>query len=147
MATDEVYDPKYNELVFKNKKITLLQASQTAKTTTTIAILIHRLLFTKQVTALAVANKRSTSEEIMRKFKEVLKELPFFLKPGIVNLSMKKIRFDNGSILNTAAASKTPATGDSLQLLYIDECALIPSNVIDDYWASVYNTMNSFYNA
>lgn len=147
MATDETYDPKHDTVLFANKKIVLMQSRQTGKTTTSIGIIIHRLLFTKQVTALAVANKRSTSEEIMRKFKEVLKELPFFLKPGIVNLSMKKIRFDNGSILNTAAASKTPATGDSLQLLYIDECALIPSNVIDDYWASVYNTMNSFYNA
>jgi tRNA(Met) C34 N-acetyltransferase TmcA len=66
------------------------------------------------------------------------------MKPGIINLSDKKIKLENGCVLSTVAASKSPATGDSINLLYIDEAALIPANIIDEYWASVYPTLSSF---
>jgi hypothetical protein len=36
---------------------------------------------------LVVANKKDTGIEIIKKIKEVLEGLPFFLKPGIVRLS------------------------------------------------------------
>jgi len=73
-----------------------------------------------------------------------MEDLPFFIKPGIVRLSDTTIILENGCKLSTAAASKSPATGDSLNLLYIDEVALIPQNISDEYWASVYPTLSSF---
>ena len=62
-------------------------------------------------------------------------------------MSESRIKFENGTCIKCAAASKTPATGDSIQLLYIDEAALIPQGVIDEYWASVIPTMSNFPNA
>lgn len=83
----------------------------------------------------------------MGKIKEVLEGLPYFLKPGVINISESRIKLENGTCIKCAAASKTPATGDSIQLLYIDEAALIPDGVIDEYWASVIPTMSNFPNA
>ena len=77
----------------------------------------------------------------------VLEGLPFFLKPGIVNIASNRIKLENGTCIKCAAASKTPATGDSIHLLYIDECALIPKGVISEYWASVIPTMSSLANS
>jgi hypothetical protein len=51
---------------------------------------------------------------------------------------------ENGCFLKCAATSKTPATGDSLQLLYVDEAAVIAPNIINEFWASIYPTMSSF---
>lgn len=113
-------------------------------TTTTSCFLVYFLVFHNDKSAMIVANKARTGLEIMGKVKEVLEDLPFFLKPGVVNLSSNKIRFENGCSISTVAASKSPATGDSINLLYIDEAALIPSNIIDEYWASVYPTLSSF---
>lgn len=102
------------------------------------------MLFHDEKSCLVVANKARTGLEIIRKMKEALEDLPFFLKPGIISISADKMSFENGSYVNTAAASKTPATGDSLNILYIDEVALIPQNIIDEYWASVYPTLSNF---
>lgn len=113
-------------------------------TTTTVCYLLHTLIFHEEKSCLVIANKARTGKEIVKKMKEVLEDLPYFMKPGIVNLSEERIAFENGSYIITAAASKAPATGDSLNLLYIDEAALIPANVIDEYWASVYPTLSSF---
>lgn len=113
-------------------------------TTTTVAYLLHALIFHDHKSCMVVANKGRTGLEIVKKMKEVLEDLPFFLKPGIISVSADRMSFENGSYITTAAASKSPATGDSLNILYIDEVALIPPNIIDEYWASVYPTLSSF---
>lgn len=141
---DEVWDPVSETAIPKNRRIILMWSRQCAKTTTTAAYFTHFLIFNNDRSALVVANKGRTGTEIMDKIKEVLQDLPFFMKPGIINLATNKMKFENGCSLQTAAASKTPATGDSINLLYIDECALIPNNIIKEYWASVYPTLSSF---
>ena len=113
-------------------------------TTTVCCYFTWFLIFHDDKTSFVSANKGSTGKEIISKIKDVLEGLPFFMKPGILNLSETRIKFENGSSLKTAAASKSPATGDSLQLLYIDEAALIPAHIIDEYWASIQPTMSSF---
>ena len=123
-----------------------MQSRQTSKTTTISAYIAWYAIFHSDRNIFICANKGSTASEILGKVKEVLEGLPFFLKPGIMNMSENRIKFENGTRIKCAAASKTPATGDSIQLLYIDEAALIPKNVIDEYWASVIPTMSNFPN-
>ena len=60
------------------------------KTTTTAAYFAHKLIFNHDKTAMVVANKERTGKEILGKIKEVLEDLPYFMKPGIINLSDKK---------------------------------------------------------
>lgn len=141
---DEEWDPVSETVIPKNRRVILMWSRQCAKTTTTAAYFAHKLIFNHDKTAMVVANKERTGKEILGKIKEVLEDLPYFMKPGIINLSDKKIKLENGCVLSTVAASKSPATGDSINLLYIDEAALIPANIIDEYWASVYPTLSSF---
>jgi len=141
---DEVWDPVSETVIPKNRKVIIMQSRQTGKTTTTAAYFTWFLCFHFDKTAMVVANKGRTGKEIMKKIKEVLEDLPYFLKPGILNLSETSIRFENGCSLQTAAASKDPATGDSLNLLYIDEAALISPSIMEEYWASVFLTLSSF---
>lgn len=116
-------------------------------TVTTACYIVWYLCFHYDRNAFVCANKGRTAAEIMNKIKEILETLPFFIKPGIVNLSQSRIKFENGCSIKCAAASKSPATGDSIQLLYIDEAALIPPGVMEEYWASVIPTMSSFTNS
>lgn len=113
-------------------------------TTTVACYFAWVLTFHDNKNTFVTANTKDTGMEIISKIKIVLEGLPFFMKPGILNISDKRIKFENGSSLKCGAASKTPATGDSIQILYVDEAAVIAPNIIDEYWASVYPTMSSF---
>lgn len=144
LFSEEEYDPVSETVIPKNSRAILLQSRQSGKTTTVCCYFSWFLIFHDDKTSFVSANKAGTGKEIISKIKDVLEGLPFFMKPGILNLSETRIKLENGSSLKTAAASKSPATGDSLQLLYIDEAALIPPHIIDEYWTSIQPTMSSF---
>ena len=144
LFSEEEYDPVSETVIPKNSRAILLQSRQSGKTTTVCCYFSWFLIFHDDKTSFVSANKAGTGKEIISKIKDVLEGLPFFMKPGILNLSETRIKLENGSSLKTAAASKSPATGESLQLLYIDEAALIPPHIIDEYWTSIQPTMSSF---
>lgn len=116
-------------------------------TTTTASFITWYVCFHNDRNVFVCANKGRTATEIMGKIKEVMEGLPYFMKPGIINLSESRIKLENGCSIKCAAASQTPATGDSIQLLYIDEAALIKPNIIEEYWGSVIPTLSNFPNA
>lgn len=143
----EHWDPEEEVIMPDNPMVCLLQSRQTSKTTTIGAFIMWYAIFHNDRNIFICANKASTATGIVEKVKEFLEGLPFFLKPGILNISANRIKLENGTCIKCAAASKTPATGDSIHLLYIDECALIPQSVISEYWASVIPTMSSLVNS
>ena len=112
-------------------------------TTTSAASIVYYITFNVDRNVMVVANKGQTAEEVFGKIADVIKGLPFWLKPGVKSVSKTSIKFENGCSLRCSATSDTPATGDTLHLLLIDECALIPANKIVPFWQSVYPTMSS----
>lgn len=140
---DEYYSPEFELMLPSHRRVVLLQSRQTGKTTTTAAIFAWYLTFHNDKNAMVVANKGDTAEEILGKMSDVLKGLPFFLKPGVTSVSQEAIRFENGCSLRCAATGEAPATGDTLHMLMIDECALIPANKIGPFWRSVFPTLSS----
>jgi hypothetical protein len=94
-----------------------------------------------------VANVGSTTVEIVDKIKSIYTLLPFFLKPGIKVWNQKSITLENGCRIKTSARSKTPAIGHTIDLLYLDEFAHIPSNIIESYYAAAYPTVSAVLNS
>lgn len=93
--------------------------------------------------ALIVANKQATTSEIVSKVKTVLKNLPFFLRPGVISGGVLGINFDNGCRLLSQATTKTAAIGYTIHLLYADEFAHIHPNFLTSFYRSVYPTLSS----
>ena len=112
-------------------------------TTSTVSYLLWYLCFHTDRNILIVANKGETSAEITKKLKDSYKELPFYLKPGIIVWNQKKITLDNGCTLTCKTTNKTSATGDTIHVLYFDEVAKLPANISDEFWKSIYPTMSS----
>lgn len=138
------YEPMYDITLNSVDKSYLTNGILSHNTTTIGAMLLHKTIFSFDKNCLVVANKKNTALEIMQKITEFLEGLPFFMKPGIVSMSKSRITFENGCVIKCAATSKTAATGDSLQLLYVDEAAVIAPNIIEEFWASIQPTMSSF---
>jgi len=94
-----------------------------------------------------VANKGDTAIEIVDKVKSIYTLLPFFLKPGVKIWNQKSLTFENGCRIKTSARSKTPAIGFTIDVLYLDEFAHIPSNIIEPYYTAAFPTVSAVDNS
>jgi len=108
---------------------------------------LHYLTFNNDKNAMIVANIAATTIEIVDKIKSIYSLLPFFLKVGIKNWNQRSIIFENGCRIKTAARSKTPAIGFTIDLLYMDEFAHIPSNIIEPYYTAAFPTVSAIQNS
>ena len=112
-------------------------------TTTTIAFLVWYLIFHIDRNCAILANKMATTTEIVNKVKDVFIGLPFFLKPGVININETKLKLDNGCFLFSQATTASAAIGTTVHCLYVDEAAYVPENIMQAFWKSVYPTLSS----
>lgn len=109
--------------------------------------MLHTILFSNDKNIMIVANKGDTAVEIVDKIKSIYSLLPFFLKPGIKTWNQRSLTFENGCRIKTSARSKTPAIGFTIDVLYLDEFAHIPSNIIEPYYTAAYPTVSAVQNS
>jgi hypothetical protein len=69
--------------------------------------------------------------------------LPIWLQQGVTTWNKGDIELENGSIVFTAATSTSGIRGKSVNLLYVDEAAIIPNNVAEQFFTSVYPTISA----
>lgn len=109
--------------------------------------ILHFAMFNKDKGIMIVANKGGTVVEIVEKIKGIYKLLPFFLKKGVINWNQSSITFDNNCRIKTDKRSKEPAIGFTIDLLYLDEFAHIPANIINPYYTAVIPILSSVDNS
>ena len=129
---------------FQENRFTVMLASrQIGKTVTSSIFIAWYLCFHYDRNCMVVANKLATTNEIVDKIKIILKNLPFFMKPGIINGGVTGMRFDNGNRLFSQATTKTAAIGFTIHLLFADEFAHIHPNFLLPFYRSIYPTLSS----
>lgn len=116
-------------------------------TITSAIFMIHTILFSNDKNIMIVANKGDTTIEIVDKIKSIYSLLPFFLKPGVKIWNQKSLTFDSGCRVKTSARTKTPAIGFTIDVLYLDEFAHIPSNIIGPYYTAAFPTVSAIKNS
>jgi hypothetical protein len=126
-----------------NRFIVMLASRQIGKTVTSSIFIAWYLCFHFDRNALIVANKQATTSEIVSKVRTVLKNLPFFLRPGVIGGGVTGMSFDNGCRLLSQATTKTAAIGFTIHLLFADEFAHIHANFLTSFYRSVYPTLSS----
>lgn len=141
------YQKDIVDLYINNKYSILMASRQTGKTVSAAIVILHFCLFNDDKGVMIVANKGTTTEEIVTKIKGIYKLLPFFLKKGIVNWNLSSITFDNGCRIKTEKRTKEPAIGFTIDLLYLDEFAHIPDNIITPYYTAVVPIVSSIDNS
>ena len=110
-------------------------------------VILHLVLFNENKGVMIVANKYETVKEIIRKIKDIYVLLPFFLKTGVTNWNERQLAFENSSRIQCQARSKEPSIGFTIDLLYLDEFAKVPENIIRAYYGSVVPTVSSLENS
>lgn len=147
LMSDEVYDEEIDELICKNKNIVICSSRQSGKTTTVVSYFCWVMCFHNDKQIAILANKGKTATEIVDKMQQVFKGLPFFMKPGIISMGKTTMTLENGSYIMSATTNPTSITGQSVNLLYLDELAHLPEGLATDFWRSAYPTLASFKNS
>lgn len=141
------YQKDILDLYTKNRFSILMGSRQIGKTINAAITMLHFITFNNDKNIMIVANIRGTTIEIVDKIKSIYVNLPFFLKVGIKNWNQQSIICENGCRVKTAARSRTPAIGFTIDFLYLDEFAHIPSNIIEPYYTAAFPVVSAIENS
>lgn len=127
----------------KNKLSIVLASRQVGKTVTSSIFIAWYVCFHFDRNVLFCANKGETALEIVKKAKDIIARLPFFMKPGVYELNKGGVAFDNGCILHSMTTSNKTGIGFTIHVLFMDEFAHIPNEFVDDFYENIYPTLSS----
>ena len=101
------------------------------------------ILFNQDKFVAILANKAPTAREILSRIKIAYESLPLWIQQGVRVWNKGDIELENGSKVFTSATTASGIRGKTVNMLYIDETAIIPNNIADAFFASVYPTIFS----
>ena len=126
-----------------NNRVVCLASRQSGKTTTYAIYTLWLTIFHEDQKVLISANKQDTALEILSRIRLAFEHLPNWLKCGIKIWNKGQIVFSNDSSIEGVATSSSSARGKSVNVLVIDECAIIPQNIMDEFYNAVYPIVSS----
>ena len=134
------------EMVVKfdsNRFVICKMPRQVGKTTTVAAYLLWKVLFTPDYNVAILANKDRQAREILSRIQLMFEHLPKWLQMGVSEWNKGNIELENGSKILASATSSSAIRGGSFNLVYLDEFAFVPTNIQEEFFASVYPTISS----
>jgi len=129
--------------ILGNRKVILMEGRQQGKTITSAACILWYTLFQQNKTVAILANKSAAAREVLYRYELMYELLPIWMQQGVKTFNKGDIELENGSRVFTAATSSSGIRGKSVNWLYIDEAAIIPNNVAEDFFTAVYPTISA----
>ena len=131
------------KVIHENRKVILMEGRQQGKTTTSAAYILWYTLFQESKQVAILANKATAGREVLYRYQLMYENLPMWLQQGVTTWNKGDIELENNSKVFTAATTSSGIRGKSVNMLYVDEAAIIPNNVADDFFTSVYPTISA----
>ena len=119
----------------------VLACRQSGKSITSVAWLLHYVIFNPDKTIGILANKGATAREMLSRLTLMLENLPFFLQPGCKVLNKGSIKFSNNSQIIAAATSGSSIRGLSMNVIFLDEFAFVQN--ANEFYTSTYPVISS----
>jgi hypothetical protein len=141
----KLYDCQRNkvEIIHNNRRVILMEGRQQGKTTTSAAYILWYTLFQANKTVAILANKATAAREVLDRYQTMYELLPKWMQQGVTGWNKGDIELENGSKVFTAATTASGIRGKSVNMLYVDEAAIIPNNVAEQFFTSVYPTISA----
>ena len=112
-------------------------------TTSSAAYILWYTTFQDNKSVAILANKATAAREVLSRYQLMCENLPMWMQQGVTTWNKGDIELENGSKVFTAATSSSGIRGKSVNMLYVDETAIIPNNVAEDFFTSVYPTISA----
>ena len=129
--------------ILNNRKVILMEGRQQGKTITSAACILWYTLFQANKTVAILANKATSAREVLSRYQLMYENLPKWMQQGVATWNKGDVELENGAKVFTAATSSSAIRGKSVNWLYVDEAAIIPNNVAEDFFTSVYPTISA----
>ena len=126
-----------------NRRVVLMEGRQQGKTVTSAACILHYTIFQEDKTVAIMANKSSAAREVLNRYQIMYENLPIWMQQGVKTWNKGDVELENNSKVLTAATTAAAIRGKSVNWLYIDEAAIIPNNIADEFFTSVYPTISA----
>lgn len=141
----KLYDcqKKKVDFIMNNRRCILMEGRQQGKTVTAAACILHYTIFQDSKTVAIMANKSNAAREVLARYQIMYEHLPIWMQQGVKTWNKGDVDLENGSRVFTAATTASGIRGKSVNWLYIDEAAIIPNNVADEFFTSVYPTISA----
>jgi hypothetical protein len=141
----KLYDCQKNKVnvIHNNRRVILMEGRQQGKTTTSAAYILWYTIFQANKTVAILANKATAAREVLDRYQTMYELLPKWMQQGVTTWNKGDIELENGSKVFTAATGKSGIRGKSVNMLYVDEAAIIPNNVAEEFFTSVYPTISA----
>lgn len=137
------YQEKFISTIQDNRRVISMQPRQMGKSQTVAAYILWYTLFNNNKTVAILANKSDAAMEILSRYQLMYENLPLWMQQGIKTWNKGDVDLENGSSVFTAATSAAGIRGKSVNLLYVDEVAVIPNNIAEQFFTSVYPVVSA----
>lgn len=135
------YQEEIVQKITDNRRLAVLTARQSGKTTTAVAVILHYILFNEFKTVAILANKGDAAREVLGRVQLAYEALPKWMQQGVDEWNKGNISLENGCKIYAGTTTSSAIRGKSISFLYLDEVAFIEG--FDDFFASVYPTISS----
>lgn len=129
------------DVIMNNRKVILMEGRQQGKTITAAACILHYTIFSSNKTVAILANKSAAAREVLSRYQIMYENLPLWMQQGVKTWNKGDVELENNSKVFTAATSTSGIRGKSVNWLYIDEAAIVPNNVAEEFFVSTYPTI------
>jgi hypothetical protein len=141
------YQIKYINMIHNNANVMCMWGRQSGKSVTSAAYIAWSIIFKPNLKCLLLADQESKALEQLKRIKEMIELVPLWMQQGCKKWAEKRIIFGNKSEVRAAATHKKAASGFTVNLLYLDEFALVDDKIAKDFLTSVMPTVSSDPNA
>jgi hypothetical protein len=111
---------------------------QSGKSITTIAYLLHTILFNENYNIAILAHKGAAANGLLGRLKLAYENLPTWLQQGIIEWNKGNIELENGSKIGAFATSADGLRSGSYDIILLDEFAFVPNNIAEEFFTSTY---------
>jgi hypothetical protein len=130
-------------LILNERKVIVRMGRQLGKTTCAAAAILWYTLFNENKTVSILAHKSSGAREVLERYQIMFEALPLWLQQGVKVWNKGNLELENGCKVFTAATTVSATRGKSVNWLYLDEAAMVPNNIAEAFFTSVYPTISS----
>ena len=137
------YQERFLNAIQENRRVISMQPRQMGKSQVVAAYVLWYTLFNRNKTVAILAHKSDGAMEILSRYQLMYENLPLWMQQGIKTWNKGDVELENGSSVFTAATSQSGIRGKSVNLLYVDEVAIVPNNIAEQFFTSVYPVVSA----
>jgi len=131
------YQRRIIDTVDQNNYVVSIAGRQVGKTSCLGIDLLHDVVFKEDYKVGVTSYKLSNVKDYMDRIKYAYENLPFWMKPAVVEYNKQNIKFINDSSIVSQVTGESTFRGISLDRIIADELAFVKPSIAEEFFASL----------